>query len=92
MRSACNHRASASAKTQELHVRWELGGLMTVAACLLSDITKCVASCAVFVPFVLPHTIRACVLRAEGLWCCYGAVLYSHLCASVALRSRWRCW
>lgn len=43
MRSACSHRAFASAKTQELHVRWELGGLMTVAGGLLSDITTCVA-------------------------------------------------
>lgn len=41
MRKACGGRAFSTARTQELHVLWELGGLMTVAAGLLSDIVRC---------------------------------------------------
>ncbi|CAM9432751.1 unnamed protein product [Scytosiphon promiscuus] len=38
MRNACSQLAFATAKTQKLHVSWELGGLLIVAAGLLSDI------------------------------------------------------
>lgn len=40
MRKACSSAAFSTAKTQELHVKWELGGLLTVAAGLLHDIHK----------------------------------------------------
>ncbi|CAN0436826.1 unnamed protein product, partial [Laminaria digitata] len=40
MRKACTRRTFSTARTQELHVMWELGGLMTVTAGLLSDITS----------------------------------------------------
>ncbi|CBJ25451.1 ubiquitin-conjugating enzyme E2W [Ectocarpus siliculosus] len=38
MRKACSSAAFSTAKTQELHVKWELSGLLTVAAGLLHDI------------------------------------------------------
>lgn len=41
MRKACSGRTFSTAKTQEAHIMWELGGLTTVAAELLSNITRC---------------------------------------------------
>ncbi|CAN0490745.1 unnamed protein product, partial [Ectocarpus sp. 12 AP-2014] len=38
MRKACSSAAFSTAKTQELHVKWELSGLLTVAAGLLYDL------------------------------------------------------
>ena len=47
MRKACYGRAFSTAKTQKAHIMWELGGLMTVAAGLLSDVTRCGVSCVI---------------------------------------------